>query len=226
MERAADLIAATMAACGAALAAYSYWVVGSVPLTALGVGALVVAASILATHRESPYSEAARILLEAYAVNVARVLEEFGASQRAVYLREGYVLIPLTNPSPGSGEVDLERLVAGSRGRYGLVLAAPKLEVEQGDPEAALTRVLVDSLGLCDSVRVARFREKFLVEIVKPRDPLDSRRFSDVLGPLSAHVAAAALARAVGSDLQLEEWGREGRSLHVTLRVVERAGEG
>ncbi|MEM1687623.1 MAG: hypothetical protein QXR31_06055, partial [Zestosphaera sp.] len=67
MERASEIIAATLAACGAALAAYSYWVLGSVPLVALGIGALIVAASIAATYKEAPYSEAARALLEAYA---------------------------------------------------------------------------------------------------------------------------------------------------------------
>ncbi len=83
----AKLIAATLGVWGAALAAYSYWVLGSVPLTALGVGAVIVAASVLSTYEESPYPEAARVLLEAYAANVARLLEEFGASEPASGLR-------------------------------------------------------------------------------------------------------------------------------------------
>ncbi|MEM2298724.1 MAG: hypothetical protein QXW23_04315 [Thermofilaceae archaeon] len=226
MERASEIIAATLAACGAALAAYSYWVLGSVPLVALGIGALIVAASIAATYKEAPYSEAARALLEAYAVNVARVLEEFGASLKATYIKGGFVLAPLTNPSPDINGARLEHLISGSRGRYGLVLKAPRLEVEPGDPEAALTRVLVDTLGLCDNVRVVRTGDRVLVEIVKPREPVEARRFSEVLGPLSAHLAAAALAEALGGALQLEEIEREGKSIRVSLRVVEGVGEG
>lgn len=225
MERASELIAVTLAICGAALAVYSYWVVGSIPLTALGIGALIVSASIATTYREVPYSDSARALLEAYAVNVARVLEEFGASLKAVYLKGGYILVPLTSPSPDFDDVNPDRLISGSRGRYALVLKAPRLDVGLGDPEAAITQVLVDTLGLCDDVKVIRAGDKVLVEVVKPKEPIEAKRFLDVLGPLTVQIAAAVLAEAIKSALQLEEISREGKSIHVSLTVVEGAGE-
>ncbi|MEM2678516.1 MAG: hypothetical protein QXU62_07715, partial [Thermofilaceae archaeon] len=75
-------------------------------------------------------------------------------------------------------------------------------------------------------VRVVRTGDRVLVEIVKPREPVEAKRFSEVLGPLSAHLAAAALAEVIGGALRLEEIEREGKSIRVSLRVIEGAGEG
>jgi hypothetical protein len=222
----AKLIAVALGVWGAALAAYSYWVLGSVPLAALGVGALIVSASILSTYEESPYSEAAKALLEAYAVNVARLLEEFGASELALYTREGLAAVPLNGRLPEGARPSPERLLSGFRGSYFLSLAVPNRPAEGGDPEAALSSLLVDALGLCDRVRVARAGDRYVVEVTKPKAQSASARFESVLGPLPVHLAAAALAAAVGADLKLEGWRREGSSIVAVLRVVGGAGEG
>jgi len=222
----AKLIAVALGVWGAALAAYSYWVLGSVPLAALGVGALIVSASILSTYEETPYSEAAKALLEAYAVNVARLLEEFGASEPALYTREGLAAVPLNGRLPEGVKPSPERLLAGARGSYFLSIALPNPLIEAGDPEAALSSLLVDTLGLCDRVRVARAGDRVVVEIAKPKAQSTSARFESVLGPLPVHLAASALAVAMGADLKLEGWRREGSSIVAVLRVVGGAGEG
>lgn len=222
----ARLVAVALGVWGAVLAAYSYWVLYSIPLTALGIGAVIVAASILSTYEEAPYSEATRLLLESYAVNVARILEEFGAREPALYTREGITVVPLNGKLPDGFRPSPERLVSGSRGSYVLTFTLPRLAEEAGDAEAVLRDVLVDVLGLCDGVRVARTGERVLVELVKPKTPETSARFESVLGPLPAHVAAAVLARSLGVDLKLEGWRREGSSIIFTLRALSSAGEG
>jgi hypothetical protein len=222
----AKLAAVTLGVWGTALAVYSYLVLGSVPLAALGVGALIVSASILSTYEESPYSEAARAFLEAYAVNVARLLEEFGASEPALYTRGGLAAVPLNGKLPEGVKPSPERLLAGVRGSYFLSIALPNPPIEAGDPEAALSSLLVDTLGLCDGVKVARSGDRVIVEIAKPKVRGEAARFESVLGPLPVHLAASALAVAMGADLKLEGWRREGSSIVAALRVVEGAGEG
>jgi len=222
----AKLAAVTLGVWGTALAVYSYLVLGSVPLAALGVGALIVSVSILSTYEESPYSEAARAFLEAYAVNVARLLEEFGASEPALYTRGGLAAVPLNGKLPEGVKPSPERLLAGVRGSYFLSIALPNPPIEAGDPEAALSSLLVDTLGLCDGVKVARSDDRVVVEIAKPKVRGEAARFESVLGPLPVHLAASALAVAMGVDLKLEGWRREGSSIVAALRVVEGAGEG
>ncbi|MCC6050330.1 MAG: hypothetical protein LM580_06465 [Thermofilum sp.] len=226
MSPKAKLAAVTLGVWGTALAVYSYLVLGSVPLAALGVGALIVSASILSTYEESPYSEAARASLEAYAVNVARLLEEFGASEPALYTRGGLAIVPLNGKLPEGVKPSSERLLGGARGSYFLSIALPNPPIEAGDPEAALASLLVDTLGLCDGVKVARSGDRVIVEIAKPKVRGEAARFESVLGPLPVHLAASALAVAMGADLKLEGWRREGSSLVAALRVVEGAGEG
>ena len=226
MSPKAKLAAVTLGVWGAALAIYSYLVLGSVPLAALGVGALIVSASILSTYEESPYSEAARAFLEAYAVNVARLLEEFGASEPALYTRGGLAIVPLNGKLPEGVKPSSERLLGGARGSYFLSIALPNPPIEAGDPEAALASLLVDTLGLCDGVKVARTGDRVVVEVAKPKVRGEAARFESVLGPLPVHLAASALAVAMGADLKLEGWRREGSSLVAALRVVEGAGEG
>ncbi|MCS7104629.1 MAG: hypothetical protein NZ954_03585 [Thermofilaceae archaeon] len=225
MGHEADLTALTLGVCGAVLAVYSYWILSSIPFTALGIGMMIVAASIFTTYREAPYSDAVAAILEAYTENLARILEEFNAPSKVTYVKGNKVVIPLTNPPPKLEEVAYDRLISGSRGNYALILATPKLDLEPGDPEAVLTHVLVDSLGLCDNVRVVTTGDQIIVELVKPREPKSSARFSEVLGPVAAHVASSLLAEALDKPLRLEEWKREGKNVTVTLRVVEDAGE-
>jgi hypothetical protein len=222
----AKLAAVTLGVWGTALAVYSYLVLGSVPLAALGVGALIVSVSILSTYEESPYSEAARAFLEAYAVNVARLLEEFGASEPALYTRGGLAIVPLNGKLPEGVKPSSERLLGGARGSYFLSIALPNPPIEAGDPEAALASLLVDTLGLCDGVKVARTGDRVVVEVAKPKVRGEAARFESVLGPLPVHLAASALAVAMGVDLKLEGWRREGSSIVAALRVVEGAGEG
>ncbi len=135
-------------------------------------------------------------------------------------------MIPLSGKPLEGARPSPERLLSGARGGYFLSLALPRLAVGGGDPEAALSPLLVDALGLCDGVRVLRAGDRIIVEVARPKVRGGAARFDAVLGPLPVHLAAAALAASLGEDLRLEGWRREGGSLVATLRVVGGAGEG
>lgn len=213
--------AAVLGSCGAVLAAFSFFVLGSVPLTALGLGAVVTAASLALTPCESPYREATLSMLKAYTANISRVLEELAAQPGAVYTPGGIVAVPLKQASRFEGEPDSSRLIWKSAGGYFLILSSPGYGAERGtDLEAALELVLVDTLGLCDGVRVIARERTILVEVLGARESGEPSRFSRVLGPLPVHVAAAVVAQVGGLPVRVESWERRGENILATLTAV------
>lgn len=225
------LLAATLLLSGLTLTLYSYFALSSIPLTALGIGILVTAASIIATYPYTPYREAVHSVLHSYTANVSRVLEEFSANTPALYTPDGFVLVPLR----ARGEPDLRRfsgenLVHSDPSGYYLVLQSPisTPAVEEGaGVEAALAEVVVYSLGLSDSVRVVSRDETLILELSKPRGFREGARFRRVLGPLPVHVSAAVVAAALGKVVQVGEVREAGKGRMIAvLRVVERAAQG
>lgn len=216
------LVAATiLGVCGLALATFSYFILGSIPLTALGIGALVTAASLAITPCEAPYREAALSILRAYKANISRVLEELAAQPGAVYTPDGVVAIPLRQAAGLPGRPEAERLLWKSPRGIFLILSSPAYAVEQGaDLEAALELVLVDTLGLCDAVRASHREGTVLVELVGVKEAVEQTRFEQVLGPLPAHVAAAVAARVTGSPVRIDRWERRMGNLVVRLSEV------
>lgn len=224
------LLAATLLSSGLAMTLYSYFALSSIPLTALGIGILVTAASIIATYPYTPYREAVQSVLHSYTANISRVLEEFSANTPALYTPDGFVLVPLR----ARGEPDLRRftgenLVHSDPSGYYLVLQSPvPTAVERGaDVEAALAEVVVYSLGLSDSVRVVSRDETLILELSKPRSFREGARFRRVLGPLPVHVSAAVTAAALGKVVRVGEVRETGKGKVVALlEVVEHAAQG
>lgn len=126
------LAAATvLGVCGSALAIFSYFVLGSIPLSALGIGAVVTAASLALTPCEAPYREAVHSMLEAYVANISRVLEELAAQPGAVYTPDGVIAVPLKQPSSFPGKPDASRLLWKSPRGHFLILSSPTYAVER-----------------------------------------------------------------------------------------------
>jgi hypothetical protein len=81
---------------GALLAPVFYFVVGSAPLTATAISALIIGVTCIAIANARPYlsPEAAQLLLKTGIDNTASLLEELALSNRAIYI-----------PSNGTGKV-------------------------------------------------------------------------------------------------------------------------
>ncbi|MEZ0345665.1 MAG: hypothetical protein ABWK01_03865 [Infirmifilum sp.] len=211
----------TLALTGAALAVYSYFVLASTPLTAAGICALVTAISLALTPRETPYREAALSALTAYALNIARVLEELAAQPGAVYTPQGLVAVPLGKSVKMVGQPDPQRLIWKDTAGYFLILSMPSFGVEPGSSlEPTLEYILVDTLGLCDGVKVAGSDDRLVVELSKPRSLGEPSRFTQILGSLPAHLAAAVSAVTLQEPLRLVEYKSKGGTMLVWLERV------
>ena len=88
---------------GTIFAPISYFIIGSVPLTAVGMSAIIIGFTCIALANARPYisPEACEVILKTGMENTAALLEELGIRNKAVYLpssmRDGHpqALIPL-----------------------------------------------------------------------------------------------------------------------------------
>lgn len=75
-----------LAALGAGLAGFSWYLLQSTPMTALGIGIAVVGSSIAITPTTPVPTKTVRRLLEGALLNIEAVLEDTGATRRAYYV--------------------------------------------------------------------------------------------------------------------------------------------
>ena len=211
-----------LAVFGAPFAVYSFLVLLSVPLTALGLACVVLGVSITMVPESPVPSDTIRAMVEASCVGVEAVLEEFNARERAAYLppRDGRVVAyipfkagdyssswraqdaPLRVVTEVGGEPALMVFPPGSE----IVrLAQPEREGGESDVEGALEYVLVDFLEAVESVKSLSVGERVVVEIRKPRIVTEFPRFNAVLGSLPTSVSGCVVAHVLGKPVRLVE---------------------
>ncbi|MEN3052308.1 MAG: hypothetical protein ABC606_00725 [Candidatus Methanosuratincola petrocarbonis] len=212
-----------LAALGAGLAGFSWYLLQSTPMTALGIGIAVVGASIGITPTAPVPSKAVRKLLEGSMLNIEAILEDTGATNRGYYVpatAEGKkgaagggeedggmvrVFVPLgDDASVVPSRWEARGLVSVIDGREYLVLHPPgalllRNEELSGDLESLLHTFLVEETGLVESVSASEEAGgSVAVEFRKPRARAVSGRVGKMLGSLESGIAAAVIASARG----------------------------
>jgi len=217
--------AAGLAAFGAGLAAFSWYLLQSTPMTALGIGVAVVGASIAITPTAPVPSKAVRKLLEGSLANIEAVLEDTGAAGRGYYVPGGAVggsgdggaeagpgavrvFVPIGgggDAGSGSGALpsrwEAKGLVTSLDGRDYLVLYPPgsflvSNEGMSGDLESLLGELLVEESGIVESVKVVEDGQSVVVDLKRPRSGAGYGRVRRALGSLEAGTAAVVVAAA------------------------------
>ena len=177
---------------GTIFAPISYFIIGSVPLTAVGMSAIIIGFTCIALANARPYisPEACEVILKTGMENTAALLEELGIRNKAVYLpssmRDGHpqALIPLGE------DRDIQRVKGKIPGRlivrYGvnpddmaIAVTTPgsinidMLETKPGptseEIEAAVTYILTGLLDIANSVTVNLSGTQVNVEISGPK---------------------------------------------------------
>lgn len=122
---------------GAVLAPFSYFVLVNVPLTTVGLALAILGLVVLILPEYLVPHEIVRGMISGSVANIEAVLEEFGATHRAIYLppREGkvYAYVPLSgNPSyPEFSEIvnAPKRIISNVDGHPGLFIYPPGSDV-------------------------------------------------------------------------------------------------
>lgn len=221
---------------GAPFAAFSYWMLGDVTFTSIGLAALIIGSTALLVPSRAVPGESVRALVEAAAVNVEALLEEFNADHPGYYLPPRgdrvYCYVPLDDGFDERSLVRLEkqplRLVNNIYGVNGLCVFPPGSEVvrlaglgEESGVEDALVYVLVDFTELVEGVRAVVNGDRVIVELIKPRVDTEYTRFKKCLGSVPASVAGCVLALVLGGTLAYVGEEAQGDRVTVSYRVVK-----
>lgn len=223
---------------GALFATFSHFIVNDVTLTSLGLACLIFGVTvILIPSNPVPRCEIMR-LVEASCVNIEALLEEYNATEKAVYLppRDGrvYAYVSLSSEL-GDLEQILKaplRVLTRTAGGPGLFIFTPgseftrlhSLSPESG-LEAALSLVLVDTVEAVESLRALEDLSRVMIHLKNPRIDTIHPRFKAVLGSLPTSLAGSVLAAVKDAPVLLVEENMDGNSLKAEFKVLTGTGE-
>jgi len=220
---------------GVPFTAFSYWILSSVPLTALGLACVILGATVVITPSSPVPIKVIRAMVEGSCVNVETLLEECNVMEKAFYLppKEGrvYVFVPLRfNPHlPDASEVMRApmRVITEVRGSPGLLIFPPGSELTRlsglssgSGLEDALRHVLVDFVEAAESVKAVREGDKVVVDLVRPRLRTDFQRFRRALGSLVTSIAGCVLASCLELPVVFDEEQADGERVRAIFRVI------
>jgi hypothetical protein len=228
---------------GTIFAPISYFIIESVPLSAVGISAIMIGFVSLVIANVRPYisPEISELVFKTGMENTAALLEELGLRSKAVYLpatmRDGQpqALIPLVpdrkiplvkSRIPGRliveyGDSSDGRAIAvttlGSK-------AIDMLETRPGpissEIEAAMTDILTGVLDIAESVTVNLMGDQVNVEVNGPRLHYGNTWYYRCLGSPIASIVAAISSEALQKPVRIkEESYRKGKSL-IILEVL------
>lgn len=228
---------------GAVLAPVFYFVVVSVPLTALALSAIILGlvSAMLGNARPDITPEASQMMLQTGVENIAALLEELGLTARAVYLPSPEsggrpkALIPIKEDValPGIGQVVPDRLIT----RYGpnlenmcLVVTTPgavsldSVAVARGagpdQIESTLNQILVGVMDLADSVSLHMLEQHLIVEVTKPKLKYENVWYYRCLGSPLASVVATVASQALARPVRIASETETGKSVRIEIEVL------
>jgi hypothetical protein len=236
---------------GGLFAPVSWVLVGSIPLVALGMSAVLLGVVALALGHSIPTvpPEASRVLLRTGLENLSALLEEVGLSTPAVYLPSRLAsgrpaaLIPLHgNPGPRI-EKDLPRrlivrfgpepqdmgILVTTAGTAVMDLLSPfageadRPAPTSGEMESAIGAAVVGHLDLADRVHVHRQGGALRVEIANPRLEHTDLWITRSIGSPLASIVATIVAEGLRSPVRITQEQWESRSAVVVVEPVDAA---
>ncbi len=228
---------------GAIFAPISYFIIGSVPLAAVGASAIMIGFTCIALANTRPYisPEACQLILKTGMENTAALLEELGLRNKAIYLpstmRDGHpqALIPLVEGQDiqlGKEEIpgrlivrygvnpDDMAIVVTTPGSINIDMLETKPGPTSGEIEAAATYILTGVLDIANSVTVSLADNQIDVSVSGARLHYEDIWYYRCLGSPIASIVAAISSEALGKPIRIrEESYGEGRS-RIILEVL------
>lgn len=228
---------------GTIFAPISYFIIGSVPLTAVGMSAIIIGFTCIALANARPYisPEACEVILKTGMENTAALLEELGIRNKAVYLpssmRDGHpqALIPLGE------DRDIQRVKGKIPGRlivrYGVnpddmaiaVTTPGSINIDMletkpgptsGEIEAAVTYILTGLLDIANSVTVNLLDAQVNVEISGPKLHYEDIWYYRCLGSPIASIVAAISSEALEKPIRIKEEDYSKGKSRIILEVL------
>ena len=232
-----------LAIAGVLTAPIFYFIVGSVPLTAVAFSAVITGFTCIVLANARPYisPEACQTLLKTGMENTAALLEELGLRGKAVYVPSGWrggsaqALVPLNGNDdlrrikeklpgrlivrygPGNDEIALAITTAGS---VNLDLLSQKPGPTPEEIESALGYLLTGVLDIARGVSVHLADSQVRVEVAGARMIEENVWYYQCLGSPLASIVTTITSEALDKPVRiLEETARKG-NVSIRLEVL------
>ena len=221
------LLGIVLAIAGAILSPIFYFIVGSPPLTATAISAVILGFTCVAIANSRPYlsPEAAQMLLKTGMENTTALLEELGLQNKATYLPStaespSRALIPLVDNT--CNNIIAENLPKRLIIRFGpnsedmaIAITTPgnvSIELLENKPgpaaeemETALNYLLTGVLDIAHNVSVHIRGSRVEVKINAPKMSYENIWYYKCLGSPIASITAAVVAEALNKPLKIVE---------------------
>jgi hypothetical protein len=209
------------------LAFIFYFIVGSAPLTATAISAVILGFTCIAIANSRPYlsPEATQALLKAGIENTTALLEELGLQAKAIYLPSApnspsRALIPLANNGgfsilpqkmpkrlivrygPNSEDMAITVTTAGN---VSIELLESKPGPAASDIEASLNYLLTGVFDIAHNVSVQINDAKVTVKVDAPKMRYENTWYYKCLGSPIASIIAAVTAESLNKPLKITE---------------------
>jgi len=237
------MLGLALCAVGAIFAPISYFILDSVPLTAVGISAIMIGFTCIALANTRPYisPEACQLILKTGMENTAALLEELGLRSKAIYLpsgmRDGHpqAIIPLVEDG------DVQRVKGKIPGRlivrYGVnpedmaiaVTTPGSINIDMletkpgptsGEIEAAVTYILTGVLDIASSVRVNLTDAQVDVEVSGSKLHYEDIWYYRCLGSPIASIVAAISSEALQKPVRIKEESYSKGKSQIILEVL------
>ncbi|MEM3403473.1 MAG: hypothetical protein QXJ17_02815 [Nitrososphaeria archaeon] len=220
---------------GVFLAAGSYLLLNNIPLTALGVGAVILGLAVLSTPMHPMPKEVVSSFIKSSCENLEVLLEATGAVKKAIYIpsaERAYAYIPLsTEPTFKLEQVtkSFGSFLVKAGKSLGLLIIPPASELvnmsatQEGERrfDDLIGNVLVDLSEVAEGVKVVESSSEIVVEVDRPRVDVGLPRFKVVMGSLPSSIVAQAAAVAFSRPVQILDERIEKSRILLRLKVLD-----
>jgi len=213
---------------------FSYFVLQIVPLTAIGISAILLGATIAVTSPQPIPKETIQLLINNTIQNIEALLEEFTTIEKAIYIPKKdktYAYIPL-NPNPETKLTQIktapQRLIIKTGEHYGLQLIPLGAELlktleplEERNLEDILKTMLIDLADMVDDVKTAQKDNIIIVEISGVKIEVEASKYLKILGTIPSSIAATTIAATLKKPVKIVEETVEKRKVTAKIQILE-----
>jgi hypothetical protein len=210
---------------------FFYVFYGNIPLTAIGIGAIIIGIAAIMLPEEPIPPATIRSLIESSALTIEAILEELKIESKAIYLppNESYasVILPIKRIEDlPFEEIDKRNVFLLVKNVPAIKFYPPGCTIVKNilsydfSLNEALEKVLVDITEFCSKVMAIETAENIIVEITKPNMKEKLPHFSKCLGSLPASLVALTLATMKKTPIEILKEEVQKDKLYIYLRSL------
>jgi len=218
---------------GTILALGSYILLQNIPLTAMGIGIIVIGIAWALTPPNPTPKKALLNLVKTSCSNIEALLEAIGATNKAIYIptKDNHVIayVPLKNGDDITFQTIAEnnnKILINQGKTLGIVIIPPNTGLKTSNPETELNidtqidNILIETLEIAENIKTARSEDTIIVQVHKPQIDIDYPRFKIIMGSLPAALIAQAIATATLRPVKIIQEKNTKNTLTIQLKLL------